>query len=166
MRRPSNKSAFSKNDAVLKNSQKCGKKNCKSCEIMNLRSTITLWKENKSYTKELKLDYKCDCSTESVIYIYVCNICQGNKSFYIGQTVNSCQKRANGHRSSFNEDNYKKSALSFHIFKDHPDHKDKKLSNYSLGIVKNCSASNLDRTEDYYVELLKANLSLNRYKVT
>ena len=104
------KSAFSKNDAVLKDTQKCGKKNCKSCKIMNLCGTITLWKENKSYSKELKLDFKCDCSTESVIYIYVCNICRGNKSFYIGQTVNSCQKRANGHRSSFNEENFNQSS--------------------------------------------------------
>ena len=114
----------------------------------------------------MKLDYKCDCATESVVYIYICKICEHNRSFYIGQTVNSCQKRANGHRSNFTEKNYKKSALSYHVYKDHPKYVDKKLSNYRVGIIKTCAASNLDRTEDYYVEYLKANLSLNRYKVT
>ena len=133
---------------------------------MKLQKKTVLWKNNESYRKEIKLDYTCDCSTESVIYIYVCKLCPDNRSFYIGQTVNSCQKRANGHRSNFTDNNFKKSALSFHIYKDHPQHTNKKLSNYDLGILKSCSASNLDRTEDYYVEYLKANLSLNRYKVT
>ena len=85
---------------------------------------------------------------------------------YTGQTVNSCQKRANGHRASFTEKNLKKSALAFHIYNDHLEHKNKKLNNYSLGILRSCNASELDRTEDFYVESLKANLSLNRYKVT
>ena len=125
-----------------------------------------LWKNDDEYTKEIKLDLTCDCSTENIIYVYICKLCQDNKSFYIGQTVNSCNKRANGHRSSFTKQNYRKSALSHHIFKDHPQHFDKKLSNYDLGILRSCSAMNLDRAEDYYVEHLKANLSLNRYKVT
>ena len=133
---------------------------------MTVKKCVTLWENDDRYEKELKLDYKCDCSTESVIYIYICNVCENNRSFYIGQTVNSCQKRANGHRANFNTKSYKKSALSFHIYRDHPEHVDKKLSNYKVGIIKSCSASNLDRTEDYYVEHLKANLSLNRYKVT
>ena len=160
------KSAFSKNNTVLKPDQKCRKRNCKSCEIMKLEKKEILWKNNADYRKEIKLDYKSDCSTECVIYIYICNICPDNKSFYIGQTVNSCQKRANGHRASFSEKNFKKSALSFHIYRDHPEHKAKKLLNYSLGILRSCNATELDRTEDYFVESLKANLSLNRYKVT
>ena len=160
------KSAFSKDSAAVKPDQKCQKKNCKSCEIMNIQKTVLLWKNNADYTRKIKLDYKSDCSTECVIHIYICNICQDNKSFYIGQTVNSCQKRANGHRACFNDKNFKKSALSFHIYKDHPECKDKKLLNYKLGILRSCNASDLDRTEDYFVETLKANLSLNRYKVT
>ena len=160
------KSAFSKDNVVVKADQKCGKKNCKTCNIMNLQKRLTLWKNDENYLKEVNLDYKCDCSTENVIYIYICNICQDNMSFYVGQTVNSCQKRANGHRSNFTKTNFKKSALSFHIYRDHPEHIDKKLSNYRLGILRSTSATNLDRIEDYYVDLLNANLSLNRYKVT
>ena len=74
--------------------------------------------------------------------------------------------RANGHRACFTEKLYKKSALSYHIFKDHPDYFCKKLSNYSVGVIKSTSGTGLDRAEDYYVESLKADLSLNLYKVT
>ena len=55
---------------------------------------------------------------------------------------------------------------SCHVYKDHPLHVDKKLSNYSLGVIKSTTPVNLDRLEDYYVESLDAKLSLNRYKVT
>ena len=48
---------------------------------------------------------------------------------------------------------------------DHRNFMDRKLSNYSLGVIKSTSGTNLDRAEDYFVEHLKADLSLNRYKV-
>ena len=51
------------------------------------------------------------------------------------------------------------------MFKDHPQHVDKKLSNFSLGVIKSTTPLNLDRLEDYYVDELEAKLSLNRYKV-
>ena len=41
-----------------------------------------------------------------------------------------------------------------------------KLSNYELGVIKSTSGENLDRAEDFFVEYLNADLSLNRYKVT
>ena len=82
--------------------------------------------------------------------------------------MNSCQTRANGwqNRACFTENLHKKSALSYHIYKDHPEYVKDKLSNYSLGIIKSTSGTNLDRAEDYFVETLNADLSLNRYKVT
>ena len=84
----------------------------------------------------------------------------------MGQTTNSCQTRASGHRACFNSRSYEKSALSLHIYEDHPLHIAEKLSNYTMGVIKTVSAANLDRTEDFYVETYNANLSLNRYKVT
>ena len=114
----------------------------------------------------MKLDFRCDCLTECAIYIYVCNICVDNDSFYIGQTHNSCRSRANGHRACFTKKKYQKSALSHHIYKDHPQHIKEKLSNYRMGVIKSVSPANLDRAEDYYVEHFDAKLSLNRYKVT
>ena len=159
------KSSFSKTIVEPGENQKCNKRGCKSCKIMNLPRRVTAWKNNEQYEKHIKLDHTCDCSTECIIYIYICNLCKNNESFYIGQSVNSCQSRANGHRANFSTLNYKKSALSHHIYKDHPEHTAEKLANYSLGVIKTCRATALDRSEDYYVEYLNANLSLNRYKV-
>ena len=87
-------------------------------------------------------------------------------SFYVGQSINTCRGRANGHRGDFNLKSYAKSALSMHMFTDHPQNFDHKLQNYDLGIIESTSALNLDRKEDFYLELTKAHLSLNRYKVT
>ena len=121
------KSSFSKSVGPLKENQKCGNGNgCKSCEVMTLERNITVWKGDTK-EKNVKLDFRCDCMTECIIYIYVCNLCKNNESFYVGQTVNSCRSRANGHRGRFNRGNYKKSALSHHIYKDHPSHIDKKI---------------------------------------
>ena len=162
------KSSFSKEVDKLRVNQKCnGGHGCKSCEIMKFKErSVTIWKNNKAMEKTVKLDFCCDCTTEHVIYIYVCDLCVDNDSFYIGQSVNSCRDRANGHRGGFNEKNFKKSALSYHMYKDHPMHVGKKLSNYSLGVIKSTTPCNLDRLEDYFVEHLDAKLSLNRYKVT
>ena len=126
---------------------------------------VTLWKNDDNYKRAVKLDFRCDCSTECAIYMYMCNICVDNDSFYVGQTTNSCQKRATGHRGCFTTEKFHKSALSYHIYKHHPQYISKKLSNYSMGVIKSVSAPNLDRAEDYHVELFNAALSLNRYKV-
>ena len=150
----------------MKENQKCNGRGCKTCDVMNLNQTLTVWNKNDMYRKNLRLDYRLDCSTSCVIYIYMCNLCKDNDSFYIGQTVNSCKLRANGHRACFTEKQYKKSALSYHIYNDHPEHFNKKLTNYSVGVIKKTSGAGLDRAEDYYVDFLKADLSLNRYKVT
>ena len=127
------KSSFSRNEDEIKENQKCNGKGCKSCQLMNLNKEFTVWKNNGSYKKKVKLDFRCNCTTECIIYIYVCNLCKENESFYVGQSINSCQTRATGHRACFTEKLYKKSALSYHIFRDHPEHFQNKLSNYSLG---------------------------------
>ena len=159
------KSSFSKEDNQAKENQRCSGKGCKSCKLVNLNKEFFVWKNNDSYKKKVKLDFRHDCTTECIIYIYVCKLCKENNSFYVGQSINSCQTRANGHRACFTENLYKKSALSYHIFKDHPEHFHDKLSNYNLGVIKTCSGANIDGAEDFYVEHLHADLSLNRYKV-
>ena len=100
------------------------------------------------------------------MYLYICNLCPNNMNFYVGQTVNSCRTRANGHRAKFNTKYYTKSALSVHMYKDHPQFFDNQLQNFKLGILKTTDPLNLDRCEDFYIELTKAHLSLNCYKVT
>ena len=75
-------------------------------------------------------------------------------------------ERANGHRADFNYKDFKKSALSQHVYEEHTEHIMKKLKNYKAGIIREKNPMDLDRAEDYYVELTNADLSLNRYKVT
>ena len=133
--------------------------------MMNRKKHVTLWKDHPVYKTKIKLDFRCNCVTESVIYLYICKLCDSNESFYVGQTVNSARGRANGHRSHFNNKAYTKSALSHHMYVDHNERFSEKLLNYDLGVIKTTAAMNLDRMEDYYVELTKADLSLNRYKV-
>ena len=84
----------------------------------------------------------------------------------MSETTDTCRGRANGHRNKFTTETYEKSALSFHLHDEHPEHFDGKLSSYSLGILKSTSPMNLDRAEDFFVEITQADLSLNQYKVT
>ena len=160
------KSSFSRCIVPVGTTQKCNKGNGRlCCDMMNLKKNVVLWKDHPAYQTTVRLDFRCNCDTENIIYLYVCKLCDSNSSFYVGQTVNTARDRANGHRSKFNSRAYTKSALSHHMFVDHPDHFDKKLLNFDLGVIKATSATNLDRMEDYYVELTRADLSLNRYKV-
>ena len=70
------KSSFSREVTEIKESQKCNKGNgCKSCGIMNLKKNVTVWKNNDTLRKTVKLDFRRDCLTECAIYMYVCNIC-------------------------------------------------------------------------------------------
>ena len=137
-----------------------------TCKVISLPKKVTLWKDNPSRKVTVKMDYRYNCVTENCIYLYVCKHCKANNGFYMGQTSNTCRARANGHRSDFNFKDYSKSALSYHIYEEHPEHLMSKLNNYDLGIVRTSNPMDLDRTEDYYVELTNADLSLNRYKVT
>ena len=160
------KSSFSRNITPVGADQRCnGGNGCMTCDMMKLTKNVTLWKDHPVYKTNIKLDFRCNCKTENVIYLYVCKLCESSDSFYVGQTVNSARGRANGHRSKFNNKAYTKSALSHHVFLDHPEHFNDKLLNFDLGVIKTTPAMNLDRAEDYYVELTKADLSLNRYKV-
>ena len=132
---------------------------------MKIPKKVTLWQDHPNETV-INLDFRCDCISEYIVYLFICKLCPKNKSFYVGQSVQTCRDRTNGHRGRFNLNTYTKSALSCHMFKDHPENFDNKLQNYDLGIIKSTSPLDLDRCEDYYIELTKAHLSLNRYKVT
>ena len=75
----------------------------------------------------------------------------------------------NGHRGDFKVENsiFEKSALSMHVFNEHIDDFDKKLTNYDLGIIKSVKPSQLDRVEDFYIFKTRADITgLNRYNVT
>ena len=162
------KSAFSREPVLMKDNQKCSThpgSRCLTCRLMNIPKTVTLWQDHPNEVV-VNLDYRCNCLSENIVYLFMCKLCPKNRSFYVGQSVQTCRDRTNGHRGNFNLKTYAKSALSCHMFKDHRQNFDRKLQNYDLGIIKSTSPLDLDRCEDHYLELTKAHLSLNRYKVT
>ena len=160
------KSAFSQVPSELKENQKCNSTHgCLTCRLMKLEQKVTLWEDHANEVV-VNLDFRCNCSSDFIIYLFICKLCPKKRGFYVGQSINSCRDRTNGHRAHFKLNSYTKSALSHHMFKDHPQNFDFKLQNYELGIIEATSPLNLDRREDYYLELTKAHLSLNRYKVT
>ena len=70
--------------------------------------------------KSVKLDYRSNCSTESVIYVAICKLCkelshENVNNFYFGQTINNLMGRCNGHRDKFKPDRFDQSALAWHI---------------------------------------------------
>ena len=67
-------------------------------------------------------------------------------SFYVGQSVNTCRTRTNGHRAKFNTKYYTKSALSVHMFRDHPEFFDSELQFGGFKVYWP-STVNLDRLE-------------------
>ena len=156
------KSAFSKEAPVLYENQRCGAKNCKCCQIMCVEPSITVNGFN------LKLDFSLNCANLNCIYVAFCRYCNVDCGIYVGQSITKVNKRMNGHRCRFRYEDelYKKSALSHHIFEKHPEHFHLKLKNFKLGVVKATSAMNLDKLEDYYLTQTKADIyGLNRYKV-
>ena len=119
---------------------------------------------------QIKLDSKSDCSSNGVIYIAICKICNdpcNTGSFYLGQTVNSLMNRCNGHRECFKMPKYEDSALSMHIYDKHPEHFPNKLLSFDFGVVKTVSPMQLNRKEDYYIFMTDADTKgLNRYLVS
>jgi hypothetical protein len=156
-----NKSGFSQTELDLRESQKCGKSRCKNCAVMELTGVITC------NGIDIKLDMRCCCTTDGIIYVAICKYCV-DWNFYFGQTENSMQVRNRGHRYAFHLSNaeYEKSALSAHIYDCHVEKFNEKLNNFNFGIVKMVAPSRLDKAEDYFIWATEADSKgLNRYKV-
>ena len=107
------KSSFANVNVTNKNNQKCNANGCMTCEEMGLPRKI------KINNVEIKLDFRKNCKTDNVVYVYICKHCKGNEGHYFGQTTDSMHIRANGHRSCFKneKEKYTKSALAYHIKK-------------------------------------------------
>ena len=74
--------------------------------------------------------------------------------------------RMNGHRDKFNMDKFDKSALSMHIYTDHPDNTEHDLLNFNVAILEATNAINLNRRESFYIWSTEADIRhLNRYKL-
>ena len=141
--------------------QKCAGRNCLTCKTMFDKSgKLTLYDGNV-----VRLSETANCKTEDIIYIFVCKFCG---DYYFGQSISQFNLRCNGHRDKFKltNDAYKKSALSSHIYADHPDNFGLKLGSYHTGILETCAPMQLNRREDYYIWKTQADARhLNRIKV-
>ena len=104
-----------------------------------------------------------NCKSKNVIYLWLCTLCE-EKEAYFGRTIQECHNRTSGHRNSFTEENFDKSALSMHAKEVHQ-------MNFTLDIFRTCvvskvSPQQLRREEFRFVEKYRTNtLGLNRYKV-
>ena len=117
---------------------------------------------------KVKLDYSLNCATDCVTYVYLCKLCEDpcKDGFYFGQTINCMRECTNGHCACFHNDSYMKSVLAFHIWEKHRDHFKYKLDNFREGVIKSVMPANLDRAEDFFVHVTRADtMGLNRYKV-
>ena len=152
-----NKKGFSQNQLKLRENQMCVSNRCKT------KNTMCLEKEIRIEGKLIKLDFRHDCSSESVVYLATCNHCL---DFYFGQTVNTLMSRCNGHRDKFKFGKEDQSALSHHIFEKHLENFDHKLDNFKFGVVRQVDPRQLDRVEDFYIFSTNADIQgLNRYLV-
>ena len=70
-----------------------------------------------------------------MVYIAYCMV-EGCNDFYIGHTICSLRDRCSGHRGNFKPGCYKKSALAYHIFNDHPEVLSEGLNNFAFGVLK------------------------------
>ena len=131
---------------------------CQGCPLMMTERLLVL-----DDVHEIRIKPKeGSCKLDNVIYIAKCLECG---DFYIGHTINKLRDRCSGHRADFKDGLYHKSALSFHIFTDHPDKLSVGLKNFSFGVIAQCSPSSILDVENHYIIQLNAdNLHLNRYK--
>ena len=74
--------------------------------------------------------------------------------------------RCNFHRDKFKLDRFDQSALSLHIMDKHyTENFGDKLFNFGFGVIKSVNPLDLDRAEDYFIYITKADtVGLNRYK--
>ena len=75
-------------------------------------------------------------------------------------------KMASGHRGSFKPGCYKKSALAYHIFNDHPEVLSEGLNNFAFGVLKQVDPRFLPDAENLFIVQFKADTKhLNRYNL-
>ena len=143
--------------------QKCKSANCKSCpQMIDGNSVLTI------NDLPLKIPAKHNCGTNNCIYVGQCKICRVNgqhhNTTYFGQTFQVFHRRMNGHRDKFTYNDYEKSALATHAFKEHFDNFN--LSNFELGVVKKCRPIDLDRQEFKFIDRYRTkSLGLNKIQV-
>ena len=137
--------------------QRCNGGGCRQCPLTIDKPSVTINNVKIAIPKSL------NCKSRNVIYLWLCKLCS-EKEAYFGRTTQECHDRSSGHRGSFNEEKWEKSALSMHARDMHQDQFS--LNNFSVAVVKKVSPQQLRREEFRFIDKCKTiPLGLNRYKV-
>ena len=133
-----------------------GSPNCLHCPLVNTSNEILV---NNIPVKPSKT---LNCKSRNVIYLWQCQICQEENS-YFGRTIQKIHDRTNTHRRCFNnETKWEDSALSMHS---HTTHLDQfSLSNFKITLVK-MFPQRIRREEFKYIDKYRTRTrGINRYK--
>ena len=134
-------------------------RNCKTCPMVYLNGCIVI-----DGIRLILYPDEGSCIMEDIVYIAYCMVA-GCNDFYIGHTINRLRDRCSGHRGSFKPGCYKKSALAYHIFNDHPEVLSEGLNNFAFGVLKQVDPRFLADAENLFIVQFKADTKhLNRYK--
>ncbi len=149
-----NKQLSFQNEAAV--GQKCNARGCRQCPLVIDKQKVTV----NGVT--VNIPHNLNCKTRNIIYLWLCKLCAG-KEAYFGRTTQECHDRTSGHRGSFQEDKWEKSALSMHARDVHQTNFS--LDNFSVAVVKKVSPQRLRREEYKFIDKFRTNsLGLNRYK--
>ena len=136
--------------------QKCGATNCLQCPLVSTRN------ETLVNNMRLKTSRKLNCKSRNIIYLWQCNTCNEENS-YFGRTIQKSHKRTNTHRSCFTEAKWEESALSMHSHRTHQENFS--LSDFSITLVKKCSPQTIRREEFKFIDKYRTRTrGINRYK--
>ena len=136
--------------------QKCGASNCLQCPLVNTGATATI---NGLQVKTAK---SLNCKSRNVIYLWQCQICENDNS-YFGRTIQKSHERTNTHRRCFSEEKWEDSALSMHSHNNHEEQFN--LENFKITLVKKCSPQRIRREEFKYIDRYRTRTrGINRYK--
>ena len=114
-------------------------------------------------SKQIRIPKNLNCKSRHIIYLWLCKLC-AEKEAYFGRTTQECHDRTSGHRSSFTEDKWEKSALAMHAKDVHQSQFS--LDNFSIAVVKKVSPQQLRREEFRFIDKYRTiPFGLNRYKV-
>ena len=136
--------------------QKCGASNCLQCPLVNTGASATI---NGLQVKTAK---SLNCKSRNVIYLWQCQICENDNS-YFGRTIQKSHERTNTHRRCFSEEKWEDSALSMHSHNNHEEQFN--LENFKITLVKKCSPQRIRREEFKYIDRYRTRTrGINRYK--
>ena len=86
------KSSVSRSERPMGTNQRCSSNRCLTRENVNQPQC------KQVMDMQIKLDFRLDCSSPSVVNLAECKLCTNGRGLYFGQTINSLMMRCNGHR--------------------------------------------------------------------